>query len=250
MNELDYAKMIEIPVSTADIVTVGKQRKFRRKREEKLKDKLISAVNDSAAEAERAKEKSKADADLEDQLYKLKTEQDKTDLELEKLDFQRYFKEKELEYKKIEAEAKNAGSENGSDALNAYRYLNYKTMLDKAESMTDTNELQAFYDSITGINAEQAAEVLGYTNYKSLIQAIAKKQKSIREEAEREERIDSLYSVFVASRNKEYHGATYRRLVGDLKAENVGPFTRNELDEAYDRFKHDLQNGAFDTGSK
>ena len=56
MNELDYAKMIEIPVSTADIVTVGKQRKFRRKREEKLKDKLISAVNDSAAEAERAKE--------------------------------------------------------------------------------------------------------------------------------------------------------------------------------------------------
>ena len=217
--------------------------------EEKSKTALSAEQHRKQAEteAERAKEKSKADEDLEEQLYRIKTEQDKTDLELEKLDFERYFKEKELEVRKLEAEAKKSG---GGDGLNAYRYLNYKSMLEKAEGMEDADELQAFYDSVTGINAERAAEVLGSTNYKNLLQAIEKKRKALRKKADSEARIDSLYGVFVTSYGKEYHGLTYRRLAMDLKSKEIGAFTRDELDEAYDRFKNDMQNGVFDTGEK
>jgi hypothetical protein len=230
----------------ADMAALGRE-------EEKSKTALAAEQHQKQAETEaaRAKEKSKADEDLEEQLYRIKTEQDKNDLELEKLGFERYFKEKELEVRKLEAEVKKSGGADGTgDALNAYRYLNYKSMLEKAEGMDDPDDLQAFYDSVTGINAERAAEVLGSTNYKNLLQTIEKKQKAIREKADSEARIESLYGVFVTSYGKEYHGLTYRRLAMDLKSKEIGAFTRDELDEAYDRFKNDLQNGVFDAGEK
>ena len=49
MNDLDYAKMIEIPVTTSEI-SVKKARKFRRRRPETLKRELIEKLNGEPAE--------------------------------------------------------------------------------------------------------------------------------------------------------------------------------------------------------
>ena len=61
--------------------------------------------------------------------------------------------------------------------------------------------------------------------------------------------IKSLYSLFVSRSGREYHGVTYRRLAGDLKADKIGTFTKKQLDEAYDRYKNDLDNGLFKNGN-
>ena len=196
-------------------------------------------------EAQRAKEKSKADADFEDQLYKLKKEQDTTDVNLEKLRHQDYWKEKELEFEKYKIE-------NGDDAekLKSYRYLNYQGVLKNVEGAKDREELKSIYDSVTGVNTEYATGVLGYTNYKNLLKAIENTDKKLKAEEEEQERIEILYEKFVSAYGKEYHGLTYRKLAGDLKANEMPGYSKNELDTAYERFKKDLEKGVFENGGK
>lgn len=46
MNEIDYARMIEIPVSSCDVVSKKGKGFFKRKRSEALKQELIQAVNE------------------------------------------------------------------------------------------------------------------------------------------------------------------------------------------------------------
>ncbi len=218
--------------------------------EERSKAALEAKRREEAAknEAERAKQLGKADADLEDQLNKLKKEQDKTDVNREKLELEKYLKEKEIEYKNVKEHSASGGGTD-SEKLNAYRYLTYKSMVEKAQSMTDKYELAAFYDSVTGANTEQATEILGFSNYRNLIKEIENRQKALKEEEESEEMIKSLYSLFVSRSGREYHGVTYRRLAGDLKADKIGTFTKKQLDEAYDRYKNDLDNGLFKNGN-
>ena len=196
-------------------------------------------------EAQRAKEKSKADADLEDQLNKLKKEQDMTDVNLEKLRLQNYWKEKELELQKYKID-------NGDDAekLKAYRYLSYQEILKTVEGAKDRNELKEIYDSVTGVNTEHASDIMGYTNYKNLLRAIENTEKKLKEAEESQERIDALYARFVSAYGKEYHGLTYRKLAGDLKANEMPGYSKDELDTAYERFKKDLEKGVFEDGGK
>ena len=211
----------------------------------KTEAEMLSKQHQAEAEndAQRAKEKSKADADLEDQLYKLKKEQDTTDVNLEKLRLENYWKEKELEYKKYAIETGD-----DSEKLKAYRYLNYKALADKAESITGRNELKELYNSVTGINTEQASEVLGYTNYKNLLHVIEKRDEALRLKEESDQRIDGIYEYFVASYNKgkDYHALTYRQLSKSLRTDDMTTFTQDELDQAYERFKKDLQDGVFE----
>lgn len=221
----------------ADLASLDRQQQL-------TEAELLSKQHQAEAEngAQRAKEKNKADADLGDQLHKLKKEQDTTDVNLEKLRLENYWKEKELEYKKYAIES-------GGDAekLKAYRYMNYKALADKAESITDRNELKELYDSVTGINTEQAAAVLGYTNYKNLLHVIEGRDNALRMKEVSDERVDGLYSYFVASykKGKDYHGLTYRQLSKSLKTDDISSFSQDELDQAYERFKKDLQSGAF-----
>lgn len=50
METIDYAEMLEIPVSTVNVVRKGRRRKFRR--EEALKERAIDAVNEMQTQAE------------------------------------------------------------------------------------------------------------------------------------------------------------------------------------------------------
>ena len=214
-------------------------------------DTLYKAYNDDRdRELKRSQLEYQREADDKDR--ELKAEQQKRQAELEKikLDQQNRIKEKEYEIKMLQAQtdaakasASTSSQKKETEALNekisAYRQLLYQEMKKSFDLTDDVSEKQRIYDSVTGVNAERAAEIYGEKLYNSMIKDFSKSLTDAKLKKADAEIVQKLYDRFVNAKD-EYHYQTYMKLKRELQFKNFPGFTADQLERAYKAY---LKNG-------
>lgn len=209
-------------------------------------------------EIERNSKKAAADKELGDSLYKMyKDERDgeiqrekiksDNDVKSRQLEINKELKEKDYEIKLLQAQAtaaKSGGADKAENAalkekLNSYRQLLYNETLDKFKRAASLDEMQSIYDSVTGVNAETAADVFGEKLYNDMIKSFSKSLSDAKTKRADEAAVQKLYDRFVNAKD-EYHQRTYMKLKRELAYSNFPGFTADQLERAYKLY---LNNG-------
>ena len=209
-------------------------------------------------ETERNSKKAAADKELGDSLYKIYNDAQENELQKEKLknetetknrqmQIDRELKDKEYEIKLLQAQTANAKASEADKAenealkekLSSYRQHLYNETLDKFKRATDISEMQQIYDSVTGVNAETAADVFGEKLYSDMVKTFSKALSEAKVKRADEAAVQKLYDRFVNAKD-EYHQKTYMKLKRELAYSNFPGFTEDQLERAYKLY---LNNG-------
>ena len=161
----------------------------------------------------------------------------------EQLRLENEIKQKETEIKRMQAETDAAKVKATTDSqkseaeemqakVNAYRQLLYNDIKAQFDMTDDLDEKQRIYDSVTGVNAENAAEIYGETLYKNMIKEFSKDLTEAKVKKADEAVVQKLYDRFVNAKD-EYHYETYMKLKRELQFGNFPGFTEDQLERAY-----------------
>lgn len=187
----------------------------------------------------------KEQAELESQ--KLKND---SEYKAEQLRLDNEIKQKELEIKLMQAEtdavkvkasteSQKKEADEMQEKVDVYRQLLYNDMKKQFEMTDDVDEKQRIYDSVTGVNTEQASEIFGETLYKSMVKDFSKALTEAKVKKADEAAVQKLYDRFVNAKD-EYHYETYMKLKRELQFGNFPGFTEDQLERAYKAY---LKNG-------
>lgn len=207
------------------------------------------AASDSA-EDELKRDKLELEKQSELKQLQLKEQAQKADIEYrnKSLEQQNALKMKENEIRLLQAQtdaAKASASTDGQkkeaeqlqEKLNAYRQLMYEEIKRSFESTDDVAEMQRVYDSVTGANAERAAEIYGEKLYKEMIKSFSKRLSEAKAAQRDAAVVQMLYDKFVSAEN-EYHYDTYLKLKRALTSGGYPGYTLDQLDRAYKAYKN------------
>ncbi len=194
------------------------------------------------------------ESDEKDRELKQAEQQQKAELERQKLRndseykseqlrLENEIKQKETEIKRMQAETDAAKIKATTDSqkseaeemqakVNAYRQLLYNDIKAQFDMTDDLDEKQRIYDSVTGVNAENAAEIYGETLYKNMIKEFSKDLTEAKIKKADEAVVQKLYDRFVNAKD-EYHYETYMKLKRELQFGNFPGFTEDQLERAY-----------------
>ena len=194
------------------------------------------------------------ESDEKDRELKQAEQQQKAELERQKLRndseyrseqlrLENEIKQKETEIKRMQAETDAAKVKATTDSqkseaeemqakVNAYRQLLYNDIKAQFDMTDDLDEKQRIYDSVTGVNAENAAEIYGETLYKNMIKEFSKDLTEAKIKKADEAVVQKLYDRFVNAKD-EYHYETYMKLKRELQFGNFPGFTEDQLERAY-----------------
>ncbi len=194
------------------------------------------------------------ESDEKDRELKQTEQQQKAELERQKLRndseyrseqlrLENEIKQKETEIKRMQAETDAAKVKATTDSqkseaeemqakVNAYRQLLYNDIKAQFDMTDDLDEKQRIYDSVTGVNAENAAEIYGETLYKNMIKEFSKDLTEAKIKKADETVVQKLYDRFVNAKD-EYHYETYMKLKRELQFGNFPGFTEDQLERAY-----------------
>ncbi len=194
------------------------------------------------------------ESDEKDRELKQTEQQQKAELERQKLRndseyrseqlrLENEIKQKETEIKRMQAETDAAKVKATTDSqkseaeemqakVNAYRQLLYNDIKAQFDMTDDLDEKQRIYDSVTGVNAENAAEIYGETLYKNMIKEFSKDLTEAKIKKADEAVVQKLYDRFVNAKD-EYHYETYMKLKRELQFGNFPGFTEDQLERAY-----------------
>ena len=230
------------------------------KNEAERAEKLGNADKDGAELSYKAAA-AEADDELQRQKLELQRQTEQKELQLKEqaqradneyrnrsLSQQNSLKEKEYEIKLLEAQtaaakASAATSSQKKEAealekkLNSYRQLMYEEIKRDFESTDDISEMQRIYDTVTGVNAERAAEIYGEKLYKDLIKTFSKRLTDAKTKQRDDAVVQMLIDRFVEAKD-EYHYDTYMRLKRAITSGGYPGYTLDQLDRVYKLYKN------------
>ena len=232
-SQLDYQR----DNSEQDRALKRDQLEYQKQSDDKDREFKYSQLEYQREDNEKDRELKKAQQEQQAALERQKLQSD-----IENKQHQNALKEREYEIKMLQAEtdaAKASASTNAQkeeaaalqDKLDAYRQLMYQDLKNRFDQTDDIDEKQRIYDSVTGVNAENAVEVYGYDLYNSVIKYFSKTLTEEKTKRADTAAVQKLYDRFANA--NEYHYQTYLKLKRELQYGNFPGFTEDQLERAY-----------------
>ena len=247
-SQFDYQKESD----AADRAFKQSQLDYQREADEKDRTFKQDQLDYQRESDDKDRELKRSQQDLQNELEKQKAKSD-SEYKNKQLQQQKYLQEKENEIKMLQIQADTAKSSASNTAqkeeaellkekLDSYRQLLYQELKTQFDMTNDVSEKQRIYDSVTGVNAEQATEIYGATLYKSMIKDFSKALTEAKAKKADAETVQKLYDRFVNAKD-EYHYQTYMKLKRELQYSNFPGFTEDQLERAYKAYVKNGQVG-------
>ncbi len=217
----------------SDLAQLGRDSKSRL-------DTLLSERNGklSDIEAKRAEAQLQADKELADELYKAQSDEEENALKREELNF----KKAESDKKYGTYSSSGSGTSDGG-TIEAYRTELYNRMLTEFEKAKTSDEMQRIYQSVTGVNAENAESIFGSSRYSSMVNKFRKEITSKKKSESYDDRVKEIVKTL---RDSNDYARDFANIYKNIVASKNPRYTMEQLNTALDLYKSGVDIDYFD----
>lgn len=228
----------------SDLAELGRDNKSRL-------NTLLSEKNStlSNVEAKRAEAQTAADKELSDDLYKAKSDDEANELKRQELSLKKAEIDKKYGSSGTSSSSSSSSSSSGSSGsgdsgtIEAYRTELYNRFLTEFEKAKTSEEMEQIYQSVTGVNAENAQSIFGSSKYSSMVN---KFRKEIASKKKSESYDKGVKEIVKTLRDSNDYARDFASIYKNIVASKNPRYTMEQLNTALDLYKSGVDLDYFD----
>lgn len=224
----------------SDLAELGRSNKSRL-------NTLLSEKNStlSNVEAKRAEAQTAADKELADDLYKAKSDDESNELKRQELSLKKAEIDKKYGTGGTSSSSSSSSGSGSSDGgtIEAYRTELYNRLLTEFEKAKTSEEMEQLYQSVTGVNAENAESIFGASKYSSMVN---KFRKEIASKKKSESYDNGVKEIVKTLRDSNDYARDFASIYKNIVASKNPKYTMEQLNTALDLYRSGIDLDYFD----